>query len=99
MTFHDLRKWLDSNNNHEEEEKISKQYFYLMKSPNAYEKKTFIMRIRELENLIEESRKLYNLTRESDYMLRSAILKEIDNIGISLSVIKNKHELWKAHRV
>jgi hypothetical protein len=82
-----------------EEEKARKQYFHLMKSPDAYEKQAFILRIKELETYLEESWELYNLTRESDYMLRSAILREIDSIEISLSMLKNKHQLWKQHRV
>jgi hypothetical protein len=75
-----------------------KQYFNFMKSTNAYEKQTFILRIKELEVLIKENRELYNMTRESDYVMRSQILREIDSIKISLSMLKNKHQLWKQHR-
>ena len=83
-----------------EEETVRKQYyFHLMKSPNAYEKKEFILRIKELENSLDEGMKLYNLTRESDYALRSQILREIDSIKVSLAMVKNKHQLWKQHRV
>jgi hypothetical protein len=85
--------------NNKSEEEARKQYFHLMKSPDAYEKKAFILRIKELEIYLDESRKLYNLTRESDYALRSAILREIDSIEISLAMVKNKHRLWKQHRV
>jgi hypothetical protein len=84
-------------NNLEESER--KQYFRFMKSTNAYEKQTFILRIKELETLLEESWELYHLTNESDYVLRSTILKEINSIGISLAMLKNKHQLWKQHRV
>jgi hypothetical protein len=59
----------------------------------------FILRIKELETYLEESRKLYNLTNESDYVLRSTILREINSIGISLAMLKNKHQLWKQHKV
>jgi hypothetical protein len=65
----------------------------------AYEEQAFILRIKELENLIKESRELYNLTKESDYVLRSSILRQIDSIKISLEMLKNKHQLWKQHRV
>lgn len=84
-------------NNLEEAER--KEYFHFMKSTNAYERHAFTLRIKELEHLIKESRELYNLTRESDYALRSAILRQIDSIGVSLAMLKNKHQLWKQHRV
>jgi hypothetical protein len=69
---------------HESEEEVRKHYFHLMKSPDAYEKKAFILRIKELEIYIEESWELYHLTNESDYPLRSMILREIDSISASI---------------
>jgi hypothetical protein len=54
-----------------------KEYFRLMKSQNAYEKKAFTLRIRKLETYLEDRWKLYRLTRESDYAMRSMILREI----------------------
>jgi hypothetical protein len=87
------------NNDNKSEEEVRKHYFHLMKSPDAYEKKAFISRIKELEVYLEESWELYYLTRESDYTLRSMILREIDSISVSLAMLKNKHRLWKAHRV
>jgi predicted Zn-dependent protease len=65
----------------------------------AYEEQAFILRIKELENCLEESRKLYNLTKESDYAMRSMILREIDSISVTLAMSKNENQLWKQHRV
>jgi hypothetical protein len=80
-------------------EEARKRYFEFMKSPDAYEKEVFILRIGELESCLEESRELYNSTKESDYAIRSMILREIDSIGVSLAMSKNEHQLWKQHRV
>ena len=38
-------------------EEARKRYFQFMKSPDAYEKEVFILRIGELESCLEESRK------------------------------------------
>jgi hypothetical protein len=80
-------------------EEARKRYFQFMKSPDAYEKEVFTLRIKELESCLEESRELYNLTNESDFVMRSAILREIESIEISLAMVKNKHQLWNQHRV
>jgi hypothetical protein len=86
-------------NNDKSEEEARKRYFQFMKSPDAYEKEVFILRIKELETCLEESRKLYNQTRESDYDLRSATLREIESLEITLAMSKNEYQLWKQHRV
>ena len=70
-----------------------------MKSPDAYEKEVFTLRIKELEKCLEESRELYHSTSESDYVTRSMILREIESLGVTLAMLKNEHQLWKQHRV
>jgi hypothetical protein len=85
------------NNNKSEEAR--KRYFQFMKSPDVYEKEVFTLRIKELETCLEESRELYNLTKESDYESRSMILREIDSIKITLEISKNEYQLWKQHHV